>query len=40
MTWNTIDPITISAQVVVGVQAVVGRRTDLTASPAWQWVRI
>jgi metal-dependent amidase/aminoacylase/carboxypeptidase family protein len=40
MTWNTIDPITISAQVVVGVQAVVGRRTDLTASPAWHWVRI
>jgi amidohydrolase len=34
MPWNTIDPITTSAQVVMGLQTVVSRRTNLTASPA------
>jgi amidohydrolase len=34
MPWNTIDPITTSAQVITGLQTVVSRRTDLTASPA------
>jgi amidohydrolase len=34
MPWNTIDPITTSAQVIMGLQTVVSRRTDLTASPA------
>ncbi len=34
MPWNTIDPITTSAQVIVGLQTVVSRRTNLTASPA------
>jgi amidohydrolase len=33
MPWNTIDPITTSAQVIVGLQTVVSRRADLTASP-------
>jgi amidohydrolase len=34
MPWNTIDPITTSAQVIMGLQTVVSRRTNLTASPA------
>jgi amidohydrolase len=34
MPWNTIDPITTSAQIIVGLQTVVSRRTNLTASPA------
>jgi amidohydrolase len=33
MPWNTIDPITTSAQVILGLQTVVSRRADLTASP-------
>src|SRR5436305_1889710 len=34
MPWNTIDPITTSALLISGLQTVVSRRTDLTASPA------
>jgi amidohydrolase len=34
MPWNTIDPITTSAQIIMGLQTVVSRRTNLTASPA------
>src|SRR3954447_15681122 len=34
MPWNTIDPITTSAQIVNGLQTIVSRRVDLTASPA------
>lgn len=34
MPWTTIDPITTSALVINGLQTVVSRRTDLTASPA------
>jgi amidohydrolase len=33
MPWNTIDPITTSALVISGLQTVVSRRADLTASP-------
>lgn len=34
MPWNTIDPITTSALVISGLQTVVSRKADLTASPA------
>jgi amidohydrolase len=34
MPWNTIDPITTSAQIVNGLQTIVSRKVDLTASPA------
>jgi amidohydrolase len=34
MPWNTIDPITTSALVIDGLQTVVSRKADLTASPA------
>jgi amidohydrolase len=34
MPWNTIDPVTTSALVISGLQTVVSRQTDLTASPA------
>ena len=34
MPWNTIDPVTTAALVVTGLQTVVSRRTNLTASPA------
>jgi amidohydrolase len=34
MPWNTIDAITTSALVISGLQTVVSRRADLTASPA------
>jgi amidohydrolase len=34
MPWNTIDPITTSALVISGLQTVVSRRANLTASPA------
>ena len=33
MPWNSIDPITTSAQIILGLQTVVSRRADLTASP-------
>ena len=33
MPWNTIDPITTSAQVISGLQTVVSRKANLTASP-------
>jgi amidohydrolase len=31
--WRAIDPVTTSAQIVVGLQTVVSRRTDLMRSP-------
>ena len=31
--WRTIDPVTTSAQIVLGLQTVVSRRTDLMKSP-------
>jgi amidohydrolase len=31
--WRTIDPVTTAAQIVVGLQTVVSRRTDLIKSP-------
>ena len=34
MPWNTIDPVTTSALVITGLQTVVSRRANLTASPA------
>jgi amidohydrolase len=34
MPWNTIDPVTTSALVICGLQTVVSRRANLTASPA------
>jgi amidohydrolase len=34
MPWNTIDPVTTSALVISGLQTVVSRRANLTASPA------
>jgi amidohydrolase len=34
MPWNTIDPITTSALVITGLQTVVSRKANLTASPA------
>ncbi len=34
MPWNTIDPIATSALVISGLQTVVSRKADLTASPA------
>jgi amidohydrolase len=32
--WRAVDPVTTAAQIVVGLQTVVSRRTDLTRSPA------
>jgi amidohydrolase len=32
--WRTVDPVTTAAQIVVGLQTVVSRRTDLMKSPA------
>lgn len=34
MPWNAIDPVTISALIVSGLQMIVSRETDLIASPA------
>jgi hypothetical protein len=34
MPWNTTDPITTSALLISGLQTVVSRKADLTASPA------
>jgi len=34
MPWQTIDPITTSAQIVNGLQTIVSRKVHLTASPA------
>jgi amidohydrolase len=31
--WRTVDPVTTAAQVVLGVQTIVSRRTDLMKSP-------
>lgn len=33
MPWNTIDPVTTSALIISGLQTVVSRKADLTASP-------
>jgi amidohydrolase len=33
MPWNTIDPITTSAQIISGLQTIVSRRANLTVSP-------
>jgi amidohydrolase len=33
MPWNTVDPVTTSALVISGLQTVVSRRANLTASP-------
>src|SRR5215471_15002188 len=32
--WRAIDPVTTSAQIVLGLQTIVSRRTDLMKSPA------
>lgn len=32
--WRTVDPVTTAAQIVLGVQTIVSRRTDLMKSPA------
>jgi metal-dependent amidase/aminoacylase/carboxypeptidase family protein len=32
--WRGIDPITVAAQIVTGLQTIVSRQTDLTAGPA------
>jgi amidohydrolase len=34
MPWNTVDPVTTAALVISGLQTVVSRKADLTASPA------
>jgi amidohydrolase len=34
MPWNGVDPIVVASQIVLGLQTVVSRQTDLTASPA------
>ena len=34
MPWNTIDPVTTSALIISGLQTIVSRRANLTASPA------
>jgi amidohydrolase len=34
MPWNTVDPVTTSALVISGLQTVVSRKANLTASPA------
>jgi metal-dependent amidase/aminoacylase/carboxypeptidase family protein len=31
--WSAIDPVTTAAQIVLGLQTVVSRRTDLMKSP-------
>jgi amidohydrolase len=32
--WKGVDPITVAAQIVTGLQTIVSRQTDLTAGPA------
>ena len=34
MPWNGVDPIVVASQIVLGLQTIVSRQTDLTASPA------
>lgn len=34
MPWNGVDPVVVASQIVLGLQTVVSRQTDLTASPA------
>ena len=34
MPWDGVDPIVVASQIVLGLQTVVSRQTDLTASPA------
>ena len=31
--WRTVDPVTTAAQIVLGAQTIVSRRTDLMKSP-------
>jgi amidohydrolase len=32
--WNGVDPVVVAAQIVLGLQTIVSRQTDLTATPA------
>lgn len=32
--WNGVDPVVVTAQIVLGLQAIVSRQTDLTVAPA------
>ena len=32
--WNGVDPVVVAAQIVLGLQAIVSRQTDLTVAPA------
>lgn len=32
--WNGVDPVVVSAQIILGLQAIVSRQTDLTVAPA------
>ena len=32
--WNGVDPVVVAAQIVLGLQTIVSRQTDLTAAPA------
>ena len=34
MPWNGVDPVVVSSQIVLGLQTIVSRQLDLTASPA------
>jgi amidohydrolase len=34
MPWGGVDPIVVSSQIVLGLQTIVSRQTDLTAAPA------
>ena len=34
MPWNGVDPVVVASQIVLGLQTVVSRQIDLTASPA------
>jgi amidohydrolase len=34
MPWNGVDPVVVASQIVLGLQTIVSRQTDLTASPA------
>ncbi|MEJ5963288.1 amidohydrolase [Pedobacter immunditicola] len=34
MPWSTLDPVPVAASIVLGLQTVVSRKADLTASPA------
>jgi amidohydrolase len=34
MPWGGVDPIVVSSQIVLGLQTIISRQTDLTAAPA------